>query len=101
MEFCFYNYRDLLTKNYKKLIKKGYETSNSYLEIWDSLAKGLKVGKTFERKNARGGAFYLEGVYYPILNQENELERIIGIFSLISEARHKERRIKRHRNYLS
>jgi PAS domain S-box-containing protein len=101
LEFSFYNYQDLLTKNHKKLIKAGYETSNSYLDIWDSLAKGLKVNKTFERKNARGGTFYLEGVYHPILNQNKELERIIGIFSLISESRHKEKRNRRHRNYLA
>jgi len=101
LEFCFYNYQDLLGKNYKKLLKTGYETSNSYLDIWDNLARGLRFSKTFERKNARGGAFYLEGMYYPIRNQNKELEKVIGIFSLITESKYEDKRKKRHRNYLA
>lgn len=98
LKFCSYDYQDLLDKNHKVLLKTGHDISKAYFNLWEDLKKGSQAKKTFERKNARGTSFYLEGVYHPIFNKNRKLEKVIGIFNLISESQHQEAEEIRRQN---
>ncbi len=61
------------------LLKKGYETSNKYMQLWENLTQGIIVEGEFERQTKDKSSFWLRATYYPVMDDYKNLERVIHI----------------------
>jgi PAS domain S-box-containing protein len=80
-----YEYKELLNQPYTLLLKEGHESSRKYIQLWDDLFAGKTVEGELERKRKDGEVLWLYGTFYPVLDKNRNLERIIHIVTDITE----------------
>jgi methyl-accepting chemotaxis protein len=80
-----YSLDEIKGKHHQIFCKKDYTSSSEYRDFWTSLGKGISCQGIFERINKAGQTIWLQATYFPVLNDQNQVVKIIKMASDISQ----------------
>lgn len=87
-------------KNRSIFMIGGYENTEDYRKIWDSLKNGNYFSGKIERKKKDGELIHLQATYNPILSKEGKTYRIMKIATDITESVNQKLEIEKKNSYL-
>jgi methyl-accepting chemotaxis protein len=87
-------------KNRSIFMVGGYENTEEYRKIWDSLKNGNYFSGKIERKKKDGELIHLQATYNPILSKEGKTYRIMKIATDITESVNQKLEIEKKNSYL-
>ncbi len=74
-----YTLEEVQGKHHRVLCDKDYAASTEYAEFWRSLAAGKAQQGTFHRLTKSGNSIWLEASYFPVVNAEGQVTKVIKI----------------------
>ena len=86
--FCLtvgYSLEQIVQKHHRIFCKPEQTSKPEYAEFWRQLAQGRTKRGAFERISAAGETIWLEAAYFPVLNKQGKVERIIKIAANITD----------------
>ena len=75
----------LIGKHHSIFVSYEYSKSDEYIKFWETLREGTFFEGEFERKKIDGSSIYLQATYNPILNESNEITKVMKIATDITE----------------
>lgn len=87
LEVVGYSLEAVQGKHHRMFCSKEYADSLEYTAFWKKLASGHHHSGQFPRLNARNEEIWLEATYFPVLDQQGQVSRVIKIASDITESR--------------
>jgi PAS domain S-box-containing protein len=75
----------LIGKHHSIFVSYEYSKSDEYIKFWETLREGTFFEGEFERKKIDGSPIYLQATYNPILNESNEITKVMKIATDITE----------------
>lgn len=76
---------ELVGKPHKSLCTQQYIDSHEYKNLWASLRNGKEVSGTFPRLNANGNMIWLEATYFPVKDENGNVESVMKIAQDVTE----------------
>ena len=74
-----YNLDEILGKHHRIFVDPQYGGTKSYANFWKELKEGQTKSGLYQRINKNGKDVWLDGSYAPILNENNEVIKIIKL----------------------
>ncbi|RPJ94825.1 methyl-accepting chemotaxis protein [Rummeliibacillus sp. TYF005] len=84
-----YTVNEMKNMSHRQFCTEEYVNSKEYLELWESLSKGIKFQEKIERVGKRGNLLWFEATYMPILNETGQVEAVLKIATDITERENK------------
>ena len=80
-----YELSEVQGQHHRIFCDSSYVQSSEYRDFWSSLAQGQCKSGTFERYNKAGDLVVIEATYFPITNNDGNIERVMKIASDVTE----------------
>ncbi|HBC3588070.1 TPA: PAS domain-containing methyl-accepting chemotaxis protein [Vibrio parahaemolyticus] len=80
-----YELSEVQGQHHRIFCDSSYVQSSEYRDFWSSLAQGQYKSGTFERYNKAGDLVVIEATYFPITNNDGNIERVMKIASDTTE----------------
>ena len=80
-----YELSEIQGQHHRLFCDSSYVQSSEYRDFWSSLAQGQCKSGTFERYNKAGDLVVIEATYFPITNNDGNIERVMKIASDVTE----------------
>lgn len=80
-----YNLETIVGKKHNIFCDSSYSHSSEYSAFWRDLAAGKSHCGTFMRKNAEGQTIWLEGTYFPVVDNFQKVQKILKIAADITD----------------
>ena len=87
-------------RNHKIFMIDGYENTEEYKKMWESLRNGNYFSGKVERKRKDGRSIHLQATYNPIVSNEGKTYRIMKIATDITESVNQKSEIEKKNSYL-
>lgn len=85
LKWIGYSLEEIKGQHHRVLCDSEYASSKEYREFWETLNQGKSVRDTFNRIAKSGEIVWLEATYFPVVNGENKVIKIIKIASNITD----------------
>lgn len=85
LKWIGYSLEEITGQHHRVLCDSEYAASKEYREFWETLNQGKSVRDTFNRIAKSGEIVWLEATYFPVVNGENKVIKIIKIASNITD----------------
>ncbi|MBU2899186.1 methyl-accepting chemotaxis protein [Vibrio hepatarius] len=85
LEAMGYKISEVQGKHHRIFCAPRYVETQEYRSFWQDLAKGQVKAGTFERYNKSGGLIIIEATYFPVLNDNGQVESVIKIANDVTE----------------
>jgi len=72
-------HNQLIGKHHSIFVDYNYSKSDEYKKFWETLREGKFFEGEFERKKIDGSSIYLQATYNPILDESNNITKIMKI----------------------
>jgi PAS domain S-box-containing protein len=79
MGFKADEHNQLIGKHHSIFVDYNYSKSEEYKKFWETLREGKFFEGEFERKKIDGSSIYLQATYNPILDESNNITKIMKI----------------------
>ncbi|MBO1519310.1 methyl-accepting chemotaxis protein [Oceanisphaera pacifica] len=83
-----YTLDDIVGAHHRIFCSQALSETAEYAQFWQQLRQGESQRGTFARFNRHGDIIWLEATYFPVLNEQGEVVRILKIASDITEKQH-------------
>lgn len=80
-----YHRDQVIGEHHRLFCEAGYAQSSAYSEFWSILRQGSPHAGTFPRIKRDGQRLWLEATYFPVLDEQGEVERVVKIASDVTE----------------
>lgn len=80
-----YSESEIKGKHHSMFCDADYARTQEYQQFWQRLSRGESFSQTFERRNKRGEAIWLEASYFPVTNATGAVEQIVKIAIDVTE----------------
>jgi len=87
-QFCQamgYTAEELRGKHHRLFCDPGFAKTAEYQQLWRDLGQGKAISGTFERIDKAGREVWLEASYMPVLDERQQVTRVIKVASDISQ----------------
>ncbi|UAW96915.1 PAS domain-containing methyl-accepting chemotaxis protein [Halopseudomonas nanhaiensis] len=85
LQLTGYSFSQLEGNHHRQLCSAEVGTSLAYRQFWNDLSRGKAHAGTFARIDARGRALWLEATYFPVLDEDRRVIRILKIANDVTE----------------
>lgn len=72
-----YKLDEVVGQHHRIFVPNEIKNSVEYQQFWQELAKGKVLQQRFQRVNKQGHTIWLEASYNPILNDHNQVEKVV------------------------
>jgi len=80
-----YTKDEILGKHHRIFCLQSYANSQEYKDFWKTLSKGTAVSGNFIRVNRTGKLLYLQASYFPVMNKNGSVEKIVKLASDVTD----------------
>lgn len=80
-----YTVSEMKNMTHRQFCTKEYVNSKEYVELWESLRKGVKFQEKIQRVGKKGNLLWFEATYMPVLNEEGQVKAVLKIATDITE----------------
>lgn len=80
-----YMRKELENKHHSMFVDSEYAKTKEYKDFWKKLNNGESFNDEFKRIKKNGDPIFLQAVYSPVTNNENEVTKVIKIASDVTE----------------
>lgn len=78
---------EVIGQHHRMFCRPDFVGSDEYRNFWHHLASGQSHGGSFERVNRQGEVCWLQACYFPVMNSEGEVTKVIKLASDITAER--------------
>ena len=89
-----YSHFEIVGKHHRIFVPDDVLSSDDYRSFWQRLGAGTPISGVFKRKDATGKTIWLNAIYNPILNADQEVIKVIKLASDVTSEKEKEQEIK-------
>ncbi|NJL12097.1 MAG: PAS domain S-box protein [Microscillaceae bacterium] len=79
LRFLGYAKAELIGQHHNATVNEAEALSEEYQRLWQNLRQGRVVSGEFPRKTKNGETRWIRGTYYPILDQQQKIKRVLKI----------------------
>lgn len=80
-----YELSEIQGQHHRIFCDSSYVQTSEYRDFWSSIAQGQCKSGTFERYNKAGDLVVIEATYFPITNNDGNIDRVMKIASDVTE----------------
>ncbi len=96
LQLTDYTEEELRLQKHQNILSTKYASSKSYQKLWERLRNNGAVESEFDFLAKNGERIWLRGSYYPILNNKDEISKIMFIASNITQEKIQQEEIKKY-----
>lgn len=80
-----YSLQEIIGQHHRIFCEDSYKNSTEYRAFWQTLASGTAINGTFLRLDRDGNEIYLEASYFPVIEDNGHVTKVIKIAKNVSE----------------
>lgn len=84
-----YDLRDIQGKHHRMFVDSAYANSSEYRNFWDRLNRGETNAGEFKRLGRGGKEVWIEAAYYPVIDENKKIIKVIKLATDITEKKMK------------